>query len=206
MHRLRINDRAPQISILRPGIFETGDCTDEVRSRLTLGQFRLDGRDQFGRVGLGIGGKPLDHFARTADEKLLKVPQYLGVGVGFDAVAFELFAEGNFGYADRLGLRRDQSRIERMLLVADDGDLVEEGKLHAVVQSAEGLNLLVGSRLLGLEVVGRETGDDQALALVLLVQLFQAFIFEATFTTSSTSPLNSANDASSPVIFFTGMS
>jgi hypothetical protein len=63
-----------------------------------------------------------------------------------------------------------------MLLIADDGDLIEQGKLHSVVQFAKGLNLLVGSRLLSLEVVGREAGDNQSLALVLLVDLFQRFI------------------------------
>ena len=63
-----------------------------------------------------------------------------------------------------------------MLVVADNGDLVEEGKLHAVVQCAEGLDFFVGARLLGLEIVGRKAGDDQSLTLVLLVDLFQAFI------------------------------
>lgn len=44
---------------------------------------------------------------------------------------------------------------------------------------AESRNLVVGSRLLGLELVGRETNDLEALVVVLSVQLLEDFVLRS---------------------------
>lgn len=63
--------------------------------------------------------------------------------------------------------------VERMLVVALDGDLGEQVEGYVELVGAEGLDLLVGSRLLVAEVVGREGQDPKAFVLVLAVDRLQ---------------------------------
>ena len=162
--------------------------------------------NQLRRVGLGVGSEALHHFSLAAYEKLLEIPKQFGVWIGFDSIALQFFAEWNFGNADGLGLRSNQGGIQRVLLCADHRDLAEHWKFHAEVRGAEGLDLLVCARLLAFEIIRRKSGNDEALATVLLIDLSSPSYcgvrphFDATFTTSRTLPLNSARDASSPEI------
>src|SRR5580700_4770299 len=143
---------------------------------LVLCELGFDSRYQLRSVRQRIGSESFHHLTGTADDKLFEVPENLRLGIGLDAVAMQLFRERNVVNRDGLGLRGDQRSVERMLVGADDVDLAEHWKLDAVVECAEGLNLLIAARLLALEVVRGESGDDETLAFEPLVEPFESFI------------------------------
>ena len=61
--------------------------------------------------------------------------------------------------------------IDRSCAVAIDIDLGHHGKAHAVVQLAEGLDLIIGARLLRAKLIARKAKNFEALALILIIIL-----------------------------------
>src|SRR5579863_3180016 len=117
---------APQVPDT-PGLaFETGEGKDQTVTVLPFRQLLLNGRDQRRLVWRSIWSEPLHNLSLAADQKLLKVPHDLRLGVGIDSIPLQLLAKWNLGQADGCGLRFNQRRIQRMLLLAYHCDLVIE--------------------------------------------------------------------------------
>src|SRR5690606_37732252 len=129
-----------------------------------LRQFRLKHRNQPRIVGRDVRRKAGDDLAVPADDELLEVPEDAG-RCAAEVLAGEAFAERAF--ARRLRLRRDQGRVERVLVVTGDGDLRVHRKLHGVGGSTEVRDLCITARLLAEEVVCGKAQDFEAgIALV----------------------------------------
>src|SRR5207253_2130540 len=78
--------------------------------------------------------------------------------------------------ADGGGLGFGQCRVQRMLVRPKHRNLREHRAVHVVGQLAELLDLRLVTRLLALEVVGRESQHLQALRALGLVQRFEPFV------------------------------
>ncbi len=117
-----------------------------------------------------------DDVAVAIDDELLEVPEDGGLGLGLDAVAGELGAEGAGLVGGGLRLGGDELLVEGMGVGAGDGDLLEEREGDVEAGLAEGGDLVVGSGLLAGEVVGREGEDLEAVGLAALVELFEGFV------------------------------
>ena len=105
-----------------------------------LFQAVFDGLENFLGVGLGLGSEAGDDLALAVDAELVEVPADLACEVGVGVLAGE---EG----------------VERVLVVACDGDFGKEVELNAVVLRAEDGDVFVGAWLLLAEVVGGEAED-----------------------------------------------
>src|ERR1022692_912129 len=69
-----------------------------------------------------------------------------------------------------------QKLEDRMRVVAVDLDLREQRKVHAVIDLAEGLDLVIGPGLLMAELVARKAEHLQAAVLVLGIKRLQALV------------------------------
>jgi uncharacterized glyoxalase superfamily metalloenzyme YdcJ len=63
-----------------------------------------------------------------------------------------------------------------MLPFPHHSDLLKQRKVDAKVAAAKALDFFIAPGLLALEIIGRETGDDQAAVAIITIQLFQRFI------------------------------
>ena len=109
------------------------------------------------RLRLASTRPPLLDLAILANQELLKVP--------LDTLQ-----------AHQSRLLRLQPLKHGVRTVAVDVDLAEHGKGHAVVDLAEGLDLVVGARVLVVELVAREAEDLKVgvFGLDLLVEFLEA--------------------------------
>jgi len=118
-------------------------------------QGRFDGCDHFRRIGGGGGFKAGDGVAVAVEEEFGEVPL-------------------DFAAEFRIGGLVGEELIERRLVVAFYGELGHHGEADVVLLGAEGLDLRVGAGLLGHEVVGGHSDDDQPPIFVFLVEGFES--------------------------------
>ena len=142
--------------------------------RLHRLQHRLDVRFEL----LRLGGRCItaDRLAIGRDEELGEVPE--DVALLLDAVAeFLKHQSGSFrfetvvflGGSLRLEILKDWISSRTIHI-----DLLHDLESHTVVELAELLDLVIGTRILLLKLVAGETDDNESAVFVLLVQFLQA--------------------------------
>src|ERR1019366_908664 len=134
--------------------FNSSPCPQCLRGEESLPEQLLD---------LWLDGRRRCHRRETLYDVALLVHQELGE-VPLDAIAQQatLFAL--------------QKLEDRMRVVAVDLDLREQRKVHAVIDLAGGLDLVIGPGLLMAELVARKAEHLQAAVLVLGIKRLQAFV------------------------------
>lgn len=133
-------------------------------------KWRRDGRDSIDLIlleesldgGLKTSrglerGVSVDNVAMLVDEELLKVP--------LDA-----------SEAQQTGLLLLEVDVDGIGVVAVDIDLLEHREGDAVVELAEGRNVVGRTGLLAAKLVAGEADDGESLVLVLLVQLLETLV------------------------------
>jgi hypothetical protein len=111
-------------------------------------------------VWFGSRCPPILDFAVTTDQELFKIP----------------LDELN---AKQTGLFLLEPLEKRVCVVAIDLSLLHDGEGNAVVDLAEALDVIIGTRLLAAELIAREAEDNEIVTVLLLdilVQLLQACI------------------------------
>ena len=140
----------------------------------------FDGGDDRRVVGHDLGREARNHLALPVDEELLEVPQNSRLGIRRRAALAQetrqLRPERLARRARGLGLGGDQGLVEQVDRGAGDGDLGEHGEVDPEGGTAEGGDLVVRSRLLTGEVVGRKSQHGKALLPILLIELFQRVV------------------------------
>src|ERR1700733_9280085 len=133
------------------------------------------------QVGLDVGGRhrrlvALDDRAVAADEELGEVPLDLVRAVPPGREPRDGSSELAVRRAEVAGRLDPQVLVKRVGAGPVDLDLAEHGERDVIGGLAEVLDLLVGSRLLPLALVARETEDLKAPVLVVAVERLKALV------------------------------
>ena len=138
-------------------------------------QCGLDGGDEDGVVGQGVGCETAYDLAAPVDEELLEVPGELRGVVHCEAIAAQLGFEGWISDPGD-GLCAGEGFVEGTLIRASDDYLSEHGEGDVEGGVAELLDLLVGSGFLAAEIVGGKAEDVETTMFIGAVELFKAFV------------------------------
>src|ERR1019366_1128405 len=114
-------------------------------------------------LDLWLDGRRRRHRGEALHDSSLSVHQELGE-VPLDAIA------------QQAALFALQELEDWMRVVAIDLDLREQREVHAVIELTEGLDLVIGARLLMAELIAGKAKHLQAAVFVLGVKRLQAFV------------------------------
>lgn len=142
--------------------------------RLQEVQRRINRGTQARIVGRNVRGEAVDDLAVATDQEFFEVPHHARRGVGGDAVTGKFLAHRALAGGVRMGA--GQCPIQRVRLVASDGDLGKHREGDVVGELAELRDLRFAARLLAVEVVGRKRQHFQALCALVAIQRFQPFV------------------------------
>ncbi|EGE55693.1 hypothetical protein RHECNPAF_8900109 [Rhizobium etli CNPAF512] len=144
------------------------------RRHSSLRQFLVHGRNQARIIRRHVRRESGGHLAVAADQEFFEVPENIVLVTGCYAVGFQALAHR--AVAGRLHARFGQLPVKRVLGLALHRNLREDREGDIVSAGAEIEDLGVGAGLLALEVVGGESGDDEAALALFAVKFFKPLI------------------------------
>ena len=121
------------------------------------GQGGFNGFDDFIRVRFDLGAEAVENLAVAPDKEFFKIPTDAPMKLG-------------------IGLLVRQEFVQRVNVVAANGDLREDWKVNVVFGLAEYFNLGIGTRLLVHEIIGREAKNLEAFVRIFCLEGGQLFV------------------------------